>query len=89
MLVEKTMRAACDYGFTTIVIAGGVSANTALREALTAAVEERGMRLAYPSPVFCTDNAAMIACRGYYLFQQGQISDWRLNAIPGLALGKL
>ena len=89
VLVEKTMRAACDHGFKTIVIAGGVSANTALREALAAAVAQQGMRLAYPSPVFCTDNAAMIACRGYYLFQQGKVSDWRLNAIPGLALGKL
>lgn len=89
VLVEKTLRAACDHGFKTIVIAGGVSANTALREALAAATAQQGMRLAYPSPVFCTDNAAMIACRGYYLFRQGKVSDWRLNAIPGLALGKL
>lgn len=89
VLVEKTIRAAEDYNFQTIVIAGGVSANTALREALKTATEHNGMRLAYPSPVFCTDNAAMIACRGYYLFQQGKISNWRLNAVPGLALGKL
>lgn len=89
VLVEKTIRAAEDYKFQTIVIAGGVSANTALREALKTATERHGMRLAYPSPVFCTDNAAMIACRGYYLFQQGKISNWRLNAIPGLTLGKL
>ena len=89
VLVEKTIRAACDYNFQTIVIAGGVSANSALREALRKETERHGMRLAYPSPVFCTDNAAMIACRGYYLFQQGSVSDWRLNAVPGLTLGKV
>ncbi len=89
VLVEKTLRAAADHGFETVVMAGGVSANSALREALAAETKRRGLRFLYPSPLYCTDNAAMIACRGHYLFQQGKTSDWRLNAVPGLALGKL
>lgn len=65
VLVEKTMRAAERYGFTTVALGGGVAANGPLRAAMKAAGEEHGLRVLWPSPILCTDNAAMIAAAGY------------------------
>ena len=87
-LVENAMRAAEDYQTETFAIAGGVAANSALRSAMKEACEKRGIRFCYPSPVFCTDNAAMIGAAAYYDFIKGIRSGWDLNAVPNLKLGE-
>ena len=87
-LVENAMRAAEDYQTETFTIAGGVAANSALRSAMKEACEKRGIRFCYPSPVFCTDNAAMIGAAAYYDFIKGIRSGWDLNAVPNLKLGE-
>lgn len=84
VLIEKTAMAATMVGTDTVILAGGVAANSPLREQLSARLEKEGKRLLFPSPVYCTDNAAMIACAGYYNFLRGRVSDLYLNAIPGL-----
>ena len=86
VLVEHTMEAAKEYGYKQVVLAGGVAANSALRQAMKDACEARGIDLCYPSPIFCTDNAAMIASAGYYEFMKGNTAAWNLNAEPGLQL---
>lgn len=75
-----------DYHLDKLVMAGGVSANSGLRKTLAARLTARGAQLYYPSNVLCTDNAAMIACRGYHLYINGQYSDMGLNADPALKI---
>ena len=86
VLVEHTMAAAEEYGFDRVAMAGGVAANSALRARMEAACQQRGIRLYRPSPVYCTDNAAMIGAAGYYEFMKGKRSGWDLNAVPDLRL---
>ena len=69
-------------------IAGGVAANSLLRESMTERASEMNIRVLYPSMILCTDNAAMIASAGYYSFRNGRTADWRLNAIPSLKIGE-
>lgn len=85
-LAEKSMRAAVESGTGTLALAGGVSANRALRSAMQRRAEEAGLRFCCPEFRFCTDNAAMIACAGYYALMAGQLSPLSLNAVPSLAL---
>ncbi|MFZ3130670.1 MAG: tRNA (adenosine(37)-N6)-threonylcarbamoyltransferase complex transferase subunit TsaD [Desulfosporosinus sp.] len=87
VLVRKALRAIKRTGVKTLLLAGGVAANTLLRETLDQELAERGIRLAYPPPIFCTDNGAMIAIAGYYHYLAGDFSPWTLNAVPGLGLG--
>ncbi len=87
VLVDKSLAALNKTGLDKLVLAGGVSVNNSLRQALQQAVDKRGAKLYYPSPLLCTDNAAMVACRGYYLFRQGKISTLSLNAWPSARLG--
>jgi N6-L-threonylcarbamoyladenine synthase len=87
-LVETAMRGVRDYNVKKFAIAGGVAANTALRAAMEKACRENGVEFYYPSPVYCTDNAAMIAAAGYYEFKKGNCSGWDLNAVPNLKLGE-
>lgn len=87
-LVSRTMSCAKAYGFKTVAMAGGVSANTALRAAMEEACRKQGMNCYYPAPVYCTDNAAMIAAAGYYEYQKGVRSGTDLNAVPNLKLGE-
>ncbi len=85
-LVSRAIHCAEEYGFHTVAMAGGVSANTALRNALREACEKKGMQCLYPEPVFCTDNGAMIAAAGYFEYMAGVRDDESLNAVPNLRL---
>ena len=86
-LVSRTI-AAARYGYRKVAIAGGVASNSALRAGMKAACRKAGLTLYYPSPIFCTDNAAMIGVAGYYEYMKGNVSGWDLNAVPNLKLGE-
>ena len=88
VLVDHSMHAIQEYGFKKFAIAGGVASNSTLRTAMEKACKERGVEFYHPSPIYCTDNAAMIACAGHYEFQKGVRSGLDLNAIPNLKLGE-
>lgn len=85
-LTLKAVHAACESGLGTLALAGGVSANRALRGALEAECQRRGIRFCCPDFRFCTDNAAMIACAGHYSLMAGHLSGLELNAVPNLEL---
>ena len=87
-LVSKTMAAAKDFGYTKVAIAGGVASNSALRTGMKEACTAKGYTLYYPSPVLCTDNAAMIGCAAYYEYISGTRHGLDLNAVPNLKLGE-
>ncbi len=87
VLTDKTVAAAVKYGVSTILLAGGVAANTGLRRELKRRAEPFGISVRYPKPVFCTDNAAMVACAAYYRFLRREFAPLTLNAVPGLKLG--
>lgn len=88
VLVEKSMHAVEEYGMYKFAIAGGVASNSALREGMKKACEERDIQFYYPSPVYCTDNAAMIGAAAYYEYLAGTRHGWDLNAVPNLKLGE-
>lgn len=88
VLVDHTMKAAKDYGIKKVAIAGGVACNSALRQAMEDACQKRGYKFYRPSPILCTDNAAMIGAAGYYEYKKGVRHGWNLNAVPGLKLGE-
>lgn len=88
VLVEHTITAAKEYGFRRVAMAGGVASNSALREAMRLRCVSEGLQLYYPSPIFCTDNAAMIGAAAYYEYRAGRRSGLDLNAVPGLKLGE-
>ena len=86
VLVRKTVDAAVLKGEKKLVLAGGVAANSKLREMLGAACEKAGIRLYRPDPVLCTDNGAMIAAAAYYIYQSGRTDDLDLEAYANLPL---
>lgn len=88
VLVENSMKAAAEFGMDKFAIAGGVASNSALRESMKKACEERRLKFYHPSPIFCTDNAAMIGAAGYYEYLAGTRHGWDLNAVPNLKLGE-
>ena len=88
VLVERGIRAAKQLGENRIAVAGGVASNSALRAAMTERCQQEGIELCYPSPIFCTDNAAMIAVQGYYEYMAGTRSGLDLNAVPNLKIGQ-
>lgn len=88
VLVEKSMHAVEEYGMNKFAIAGGVASNSALREGMKKACEERGIQFYHPSPIYCTDNAAMIGAAAYYEYLAGTRHGWDLNAVPNLKLGE-
>ncbi len=88
VLVDHSVHAIHEFGFRKFAIAGGVASNTALRNAMEEACRRRNVRFYRPSPVLCTDNAAMIGAAAYYEYQKGVRSDWSLNAVPNLKLGE-
>lgn len=88
VLVQNAMAAVEEYHAPKFAIAGGVASNSALRQAMKEACEKRNIEFYYPSPVYCTDNAAMIGVAGYYEYMKGVRHGWDLNAYPGLKLGE-
>ena len=88
VLVSHTIEGAKQLGFKKIAMAGGVASNIALREEMKEACERRGFMFYHPSPILCTDNAAMIGAAAYYDYKKGLISDLTLNAVPSLKLGQ-
>ena len=88
VLVSHTVDAAKEYGFNKIAIAGGVASNSALRKEMGLACEKAGIAFYYPSPIYCTDNAAMIGTAAYYEYINGARAGWDLNAVPNLKLGE-
>ncbi len=87
VLTEHSMHAVESCGIKKFAIAGGVASNSALREALAKECEKRGVTFYHPSPLLCTDNAAMIGAAGYYEYVKGVRHGYDLNAVPNLKLG--
>ena len=88
VLVSRAAAATKEFGYKKLAIAGGVASNSALRAGMKAACEKAGIEFYYPSPIFCTDNAAMIGAAGYYEYINGVRAGWDLNAVPNLKLGE-
>lgn len=87
-LVSRAMHAVKEYNMDTLAIAGGVASNSALRAALQKECDKTGVKFYSPSPIFCTDNAAMIGAAAYYEYKKGVRHGWDLNAVPNLKLGE-
>lgn len=85
-LTERAMLAAEEFHIDRVALAGGVAANQGLRAAMGKACEKRNLKLYYPSPIYCTDNAAMIGVAAYYEYKKGVRHGWDLNAVPNLKL---
>ena len=88
VLVSRAVAAAKEYGYDRLAIAGGVASNSALRAGMKEACEREGLKFYYPSPIYCTDNAAMIGAAAYYEYKNGTRAGWDLNAVPNLKLGE-
>lgn len=86
VLVEHSLHAVKAFGYDKFAIAGGVAANSSLRAAFEQECGKRGITFYYPSPVFCTDNAAMIGVAGYYEYMRGVRDGYDLNAVPNMPL---
>ncbi|MDR3072950.1 MAG: tRNA (adenosine(37)-N6)-threonylcarbamoyltransferase complex transferase subunit TsaD [Clostridiales Family XIII bacterium] len=86
VLVQKTELALEKTGYDKMTLGGGVASNAALRERLKRLCEQKNVHLYIPSPVYCTDNAAMIACAGYYTYQTEGASPFALDAKASLSL---
>ena len=87
-IVSHTVEAAKTYHMDKVALAGGVASNTALREAMKERCAKEGLRFYYPSPILCTDNAAMIGCAAYYEYLAGTRHGLDLNAVPNLKIGQ-
>ena len=88
VLVGNAMKAIDEFKMDKFAIAGGVASNGTLREAMREACEKKGVKFYHPSPIFCTDNAAMIGAAAYYDFLAGKRDGLDLNAVPNLKLGE-
>jgi N6-L-threonylcarbamoyladenine synthase len=81
VLVQKTMRAARQHGVKGVLLAGGVAANSRLQARFREECARAGLPFTVPPPALCTDNAAMIACAGYYHWKAGKVADLSLDTI--------
>ncbi len=88
ILIDNSLKAAKKLNIKTIALAGGVSANSYIRQQFMD-LEKQGYKIYYPEPILCTDNAAMIASAGYYRYVSGVTSDLTLNAVPNLKIGTI
>ena len=86
ILVDKTMKAAEEFGYTDIVVAGGVSANSGIRAKFERECQQRGYQLFIPPLSLCGDNAAMVGAQAYHEYQAGHLAGMDLNAIASLAI---
>ena len=87
-LCEHAALAIDEFGMDKFAIAGGVASNQTLRAAMEKMCKEKGVEFYHPSPILCTDNAAMIGAAAYYEYLAGRRDGWDLNAIPNLKLGE-
>ncbi|MFZ5518261.1 MAG: tRNA (adenosine(37)-N6)-threonylcarbamoyltransferase complex transferase subunit TsaD [Candidatus Zhuqueibacterota bacterium] len=85
-LVEKTLHAAKKMRIKQVVLAGGVARNSYLRATMSARAEQENLQVNIPDPIFCTDNAAMVAWVGYQKLRKGITSDYQLAPLPNLKL---
>ncbi len=88
-LTKRTIACALDYGLSTIVVGGGVAANSGLRQHLQAAATQRNLRVLFPPMKFCTDNAAMIGCAAAEHFERGHRSPLTLGAQSRLPVSEV
>ncbi len=88
VLIGNAMKAIDEFGADKFAIAGGVASNATLREGMREACEKKGVAFYHPSPIFCTDNAAMIGVAAYYDYMNGKRDGLDLNAVPNLKLGE-
>lgn len=87
-LCDHAARAIDEFGMDKFAIAGGVASNQTLRNAMEKMCQDKGVKFYHPSPILCTDNAAMIGAAAYYEYLAGRRDGWDLNAIPNLKLGE-
>ena len=87
-LVSRAIRLTEEMHIKKLAIAGGVASNSALRAALTRECDSHGIQFYSPSPILCTDNAAMIGAAAYYEYMRGTRHGYDLNAVPNLKLGE-
>ncbi len=88
VLTEHSMTAIREAGMKKFALAGGVASNSALRASMEEACAKEGIAFFKPSPILCTDNAAMIGAAAYYEYLKGNFSTYDLNAVPALKLGE-
>ena len=88
VITEKTIHAAKAYNISKVCLAGGVASNSALRAHMKTCCEKEGLLFYYPSPILCTDNAAMIGAAAYYEYLAGTRHGLDLNAVPNLKIGQ-
>lgn len=88
VLTSHAIHAVKEMGMNKLAIAGGVASNSCLRESLQDACDKERISFYHPSPIFCTDNAAMIGVAGYYAYQNGVRHGLDLNAVPNLKIGQ-
>lgn len=88
VLTGHALQAAKKYNSKKIALAGGVASNSALRCGMEEVCARENLSLYYPSPIYCTDNAAMIGVAGYYEYIKGTRHGWDLNAVPNLKIGQ-
>lgn len=88
VLVENVLRAVDELHVSKVTIAGGVSANSYLRDRMQKIGSMHNLKIYYPELILCTDNAAMIGAAAYYNFLAGKVSNLDLNAVPNLKIGE-